>query len=322
MLTSAIQFQECASDFWPDSIESESTMTRTIVAIYDDIAVARQVVEDLVNAEFSRSSISLITNDANNHYSHYLDEDYIPRDDAVTAAEGAGFGAVVGGLTGILAGLAALTIPGIGLVIAAGPILAGLTGIIAGAVTGGIVGALVKSGVPEDEAPYYAEGIRRGGTLVSVETSDTLHAEDIMNRYGSTNIHERINLWRQAGWKGFEPEENGNTDKSNPEMLSTVTTDTTTTRVTHATHGASPAGVTPVEPAVIEEPPPDDEDTAKVLPVKAPVPINDATTPVIPIPDVVTAEPVLLVIEEPFVDDEDTTPDLQNTESATNYPKG
>src|ERR1041385_8596464 len=116
-------------------------MTKTILAIYDDIAVARQVVEDLVNADFPRGSISLITNDAHNHYSRYLDKDYVPKDDAVSGAQGAGFGAVVGALTGVLVGLAALMIPGIGLAIVAGPIVAGLTGGLAGAVTGGVVGA-------------------------------------------------------------------------------------------------------------------------------------------------------------------------------------
>src|SRR5690606_34137018 len=102
-------------------------MTKTTVALYDDIVVARQVVEDLVNADFERTAISLITNDANNQYSHYLDKDYAPRQDAVTAGEGAGFGAAVGGLTGILVGLAALTIQGIGLEFYAVSIAAVLT---------------------------------------------------------------------------------------------------------------------------------------------------------------------------------------------------
>jgi hypothetical protein len=84
-------------------------MNGTVVAIYDDIAQARQVVEELVNADFARNSISLITNDANNRYSHYLAPDYTARTDTVII-----------GLTGVLAGLAALTIPGIGLAIAAG----------------------------------------------------------------------------------------------------------------------------------------------------------------------------------------------------------
>jgi hypothetical protein len=290
-------------------------MTRTIVAIYDDIAVARQVVEDLVNAEFSRSSISLITNDANNHYSHFLDKDYAPREDAVTAGEGAGFGAVVGGLTGILVGLVALAIPGIGLVISAGPIVAGLTGVIAGAVTGGIVGALVKSGVPEDEAPYYAEGIRRGGTLVSVETSDTLRAKDIMNRYSSINIHERSNLWRQAGWKGFNAEENEDTAKTSPETLTTGTTDTTTTRVTHATHGLTPAIATPIGPIADEEPLTDDEDTAKAHPVIAAARQDDRPIAAIPLPDEVATEQVTLSEPAPPVFEEDLDSDYEYTDN-------
>lgn len=272
-------------------------MNKTIVAIYDDIVVARQVVEDLVHADFDRNSISLITNDANNQYSHYLDKDYVPREDAVTASEGAGFGAVVGTLTGVLVGLAALTIPGIGLAIVAGPIVGALTGALAGAVTGGIVGALVKSGVPEDEAPYYAEGIRRGGTLVSIETSDTLRAQDIMNRQGAINIHERINLWRQGGWKGFNDELESLEDK---EMvgLPPVALTTTTSIV---------PGLTMLE----EERWIDDEDTAQSRPVMVDALTTDTTNPVIPIPNVMTAEPALLVVEEKSqVEDEDTARSL------------
>ena len=282
-------------------------MNKTIVALYDDIVVARQVVEDLVDADFERSSISLITNDANNQYSQFLDKDYAPREDAVTAGEGAGFGAVVGGLTGILVGLAALTIPGIGLAIAAGPIVGALTGVLAGAVTGGILGALVKSGVPEDEAPYYAEGIRRGGTLVSIETDDTLRAADIINRYGATNIHERIDVWRQAGWEGFNPEANADTARPSPEMRPAMRPATTATRVTHVTHAVSPIPVVPVIEAVPQF---DDEDTAESLQLT-------------PMPDVTTAGPVLLMVEqEPQYDDVDPAKSLQNIGPSTNHTKG
>ncbi len=283
-------------------------MNKTIVAIYDDIVVARQVVEDLVNADFERNSISLVTNDAQNQYSHYLDKGYVPRNDAVTAGEGAGFGAVVGALTGILVGLAALTIPGIGLAIASGPIVAGLTGALAGAVTGGVVGALVKSGVPEDEAPYYAEGIRRGGTLVSIETSDTLRAEGLMNRYGSINIHERVNMWRQSGWQGFDTEaETEDKAKSAPEPLTPVTTDTIITRDTHMTRNVSPVRAEPVHMMIDEQPQLKDEDTARSIPVMVTAPTTDAPILVTPIPDAMAAEPVLLIVEEePLVKNEDT----------------
>ncbi|MEO8395726.1 MAG: hypothetical protein ABI700_22215, partial [Chloroflexota bacterium] len=225
---------------------------------------------------------------------------YTPREDAVTAGEGAGFGAVVGTLTGILVGLAALMIPGIGLAIVAGPLVAGLTGAVAGAVTGGIVGALVKSGVAEDEAPYYAEGIRRGGTLVSLQTSDTLRAEDIMNRYGAINIHERITLWRQSGWKGFDSEssENVDTAKSPVELLTATPTNIAGTIVTPIAGNVSPITAVPVEPAVEEEPQIDSQDTAKSLPVMVTAPTTDTTISVTPMPNVITAEPVPLVVEK------------------------
>ena len=282
-------------------------MNKPIVAIYDDIITARQVVEDLVNANFARDTISFVTNDAHNQYSHFLDKGYAAREDAVTAGEGAGFGAVVGALTGVLVGVVALAVPGLGIAIVAGPIVAGLTGAVAGAFTGGIIGALVKSGVPEDEAPYYAEGIRRGGTLISVHTSDTLNAQDIMNRHGSVNIHERIEVWRQAGWKGFENEivENEGTTKTPPKRFASIPTPP-------IIYGAAP--ITPVEspaitlPTLENEPSIDDQDTTKSRPVSpAPSPI-EAIVPVIPIPAAPVAEPIpVVVVTDPQRDYVDTT---------------
>jgi hypothetical protein len=253
-------------------------MTKIVVALYDDIVIARRVVEELVNADFPRSDISLITNDANNQYQQYSDATYIPQDDAVTAVDGAGFGAVVGALTGLLAGAAALMIPGIGLAIVAGPIVAVLTGTVAGAVTGGIVGALVKSGMPEDEAPYYAEGIRRGGTLISIETSDTLRAQDVLDRQGSINIHERSNLWRREGWQGFNTETNNNdaTVEPVPVMVSASVMDTTTAKLMPMPHPVSPITVVPATtmPLLIVEPPIESDDTAKTLEAMMSCPLN------------------------------------------------
>lgn len=272
-------------------------MTKIVVALYDDIVLARRVVEELVNADFPRSSISLITNDANNQYQHYSEKDYTPQDDAVTAADGAGFGAVVGAFTGLLAGAAALMIPGIGLAIVAGPLVAVLTGTVAGAVTGGIVGALVKSGMPEDEAPYYAEGIRRGGTLISVETSDTLRAQDILNRQGSINIHERSNLWRREGWQGFDVGsiENDATDKPVPVMVSAPVTDTTTAKL--MPYAASSKSVVPDTPVMIVEPPIEGEDTAKTLEAMMTNRATDTATPAVQLLDEVVAEPVVVAAD-------------------------
>src|SRR5947207_11774476 len=96
------------------------------------------------------------------------------------AATGAGVGAVVGGLGGLLLGLGALAIPGIGPIIAAGPLVAALGGAAAGAAVGGLIGALTKMGVPEEEAHIYAEGVRRGGTLVTV-TADDANTDTIVS---------------------------------------------------------------------------------------------------------------------------------------------
>ncbi len=183
-------------------------MTKAIVAIYDDIVVAQQVIEDLVKSGVPGITINLITNDSHNQYSRYLDKGYTSRNEAIRAGDGVG-AAVVGGLTGTLAELTALTISGIGLSLAAGPMTPSL---IEG--NTGIIGTLVGSGVTETEASYYAEGIRRGGTLISIQSSNVPQAEDIMNRYGAINIHERVNLWRQTGWTGFDAQPSESADTS------------------------------------------------------------------------------------------------------------
>ena len=272
-------------------------MSKNIVALYDDIVIARQVVEDLVKEDFLRASISLITNDAQNQYSHYLDKGYAPKTDAVSAAEGVGFGVTVGVLVGVLVGVASLTIPGVGLVVVAGPIVAGLTGAVLGTITGGIVGVLIKSGVPENDASYYAEGIRRGGTLVSIETSNILAASDIMNRYGVINVHERSNQWRQDGWKDADAVIDDNPVKSDSSV--SITSDAVTTRVTHLSHKA------PIQ-APIEEECSDRErntDVVQPVPVLTKVTTISPDTPVQDMPS-----PVLdtLSIEEPAIDEFDT----------------
>lgn len=183
---------------------------KTIVGLYDDWTTASQVVEELSRAGFSREDISLVANDADQTYADSLGTTDV--DSGSMAAEGAATGALtggaLGGVGGLLLGLGALAIPGVGPVIAAGPIAAGLTGAAIGAVGGGIVGALAGWGVPEEEAGYYAEGVRRGGTLVGVQADD--HEVDqalaIMNRFGPVNLEHRSNEWRMDGWTGFDPD--------------------------------------------------------------------------------------------------------------------
>ena len=127
-------------------------------------------------------------------------------DETSDTAAGAGIGAVLGGLGGLLIGLGALAIPGVGPVLAAGPIVATLVGAGVGAAAGGLIGALVDAGVPEEQANLYAEGVRRGGTLVTVSTSDQNadRAVGILNDHDPVDIDRRASQWHSDNWTGFD----------------------------------------------------------------------------------------------------------------------
>jgi hypothetical protein len=106
-------------------------------------------------------------------------------------ATGATSGAVVGGALGWLAGIGALAIPGVGPLIAAGPIIAALTGVGVGGAVGGITGGLVGLGIPEYEAKRYEGRIKSGNILLSVHTDDskwTNKAERILKDTGADDI--------------------------------------------------------------------------------------------------------------------------------------
>jgi len=129
-------------------------------------------------------------------------------DDASGAATGAVTGGVVGGAAGLAASLMGLAIPGIGPIIAAGPIVATLSGAGVGAVAGGLIGGLTDLGVDKADAEYYAESVRRGGALVTVRADDTRaeRAADIMRDHGAVDIERRAEQWREKGWSGWNPD--------------------------------------------------------------------------------------------------------------------
>ena len=126
------------------------------------------------------------------------------------ALKGAGTGAAIGGVLGLVAGAASLAIPGVGPIIAAGPIASALAGAGIGAVAGGLIGALTNIGVPEEEAHYYAEGVKRGGTLITLHARDDQMANcaaQVMRQHGAVDIEQRAEQWRQQGWSGRAFEE-------------------------------------------------------------------------------------------------------------------
>jgi len=190
-------------------------MATNIVALYDDLSTAQQVVRDLRDAGIPSADISLVALDAAGEYGKFLTKTTTKVNDTTADGvdAGAGIGAVLGGLGGLLVGLGALAIPGIGPVLAAGPLATAVAALVgagvgaaAGGAVGGIIGGLVDLGIPEEQAHYYAEGVRRGGVLVTARTNDadTDRAHDIMDRYNPVNIEERAAAWRQEGWKGYD----------------------------------------------------------------------------------------------------------------------
>src|SRR6201747_3016644 len=183
-------------------------MTVTISRLYDNYADAQRAVQGLEAAGVPHSDISIVANNSDKWYSgNKVDRDGDGVDDrAESAGKGAGIGAGLGGAAGLLAGLGLLAIPGLGPVVAAGWLAATAVGAAAGAATGGLVGALTEAGVSKDDAPLYAEGVRRGGTLVSARVPDADQSRlDALLNQSSVNLRDRSAAWRKTGWQTFDP---------------------------------------------------------------------------------------------------------------------
>jgi hypothetical protein len=176
--------------------------TRTLTRMFDDHAHAMQAVRDLENAGFTDAEVSVMSGERRDATTSRTST---PAESGAGAGAGATVGTVLGGGAGLLAGLGALAIPGLGPIVAAGWLVAALTGAGAGAAAGGLLGALVGSGVDEKDAHVYAEGVRRGSTLVSVRASDIriAEAEAILARHQTVDVATRGAEYRASGWSGY-----------------------------------------------------------------------------------------------------------------------
>ena len=159
-----------------------------VFGIYPSVPRAEAAVDSLVQAGFSSGDISVLLPDyrGTRDFAHQKDTK-APEG----TATGVTAGGVVGGTLGILAGIGALAIPGLGPFIAAGPIMAGLAGLGVGGVVGGLIGALVGMGIPEYEAKRYEGHLKNGGVLLSVhcDTSDEIsRAKELLKATGAEDI--------------------------------------------------------------------------------------------------------------------------------------
>jgi hypothetical protein len=159
-----------------------------VFAIYTTRNGAEQAADALVSAGFSAGDISVLLPE-NLGTREMGTEKSTKAPEGATA--GASTGVVLGGALGLLAGIGALAIPGVGPLIAAGPIMAALAGMGAGGTVGGLAGALVGAGIPEFEAKRYQGVIEKGGILLSVHasTSDEVsRAKQILKGTGGEDV--------------------------------------------------------------------------------------------------------------------------------------
>lgn len=150
-----------------------------IIGVFSDRTEAEDAIDELKTADYDAKDISVITRDRD-------DAEVIKTNTGSNVADGIASGAttggVIGGLAGLLIGIGAITIPGLGGLLIAGPLAAALgltgaaattvSGAVTGAVAGGLVGALVGIGVPEEDATYYEGRVKDGGILVAVPTRE------------------------------------------------------------------------------------------------------------------------------------------------------
>ena len=163
-------------------------MKRSALCLVDTETQADTIVAKLRAAGFSENDISVLFPDkgSTRDFAHKK-ETKMPEG----ATIGASSGGVVGGTIGLLAGIGALAIPGLGPFIAAGPIMAALSGGAIGALGGGLTGALVGLGIPEYEAKRYEGKVKEGGILISVHSDsndETNQAKDIFKESGAHDI--------------------------------------------------------------------------------------------------------------------------------------
>ena len=181
----------------------------TLTHLYDTYDQATSAVQELEAQGVAHADVSIVSNDPGAHDvgTSGVPTDTVDNEPTTAAGGGATLGTVVGGGAGLLAGLGALAIPGVGPVVAAGWLIATLTGAGAGAGVGGLLGSLIGHGVKHEDAEVYSEGVRRGGTLVAVQTeeADAPRLTQLMDSLGAVNLTDRRQDYVSTGFAQHDP---------------------------------------------------------------------------------------------------------------------
>lgn len=168
-------------------------MSKTVLGVFSDTAQAEKAVDDLQRKGFKKDEISIVAKENAAKGGRGQGSESGQEGDRRTTmgtdqnlSGGITTGGAIGGVAGLLAGVGALAIPGIGPIVAAGPIAAALSG----AVTGGIAGGLIDWGIPEDVGQRYEERVKEGKIVAMVRTEDdkVQDAADIFRRHGAKDV--------------------------------------------------------------------------------------------------------------------------------------
>ncbi len=198
---------------------------RTLTRMYDNYEDAKAVVHDLEASGIPHSDISLVANaNAHGRASGLSGTDH--NTTGTSAGGGAVLGTVLGGGAGLLAGIGALAIPGIGPVMATGWLVATLAGAGVGAASGGLIGSLTGAGVGQDEAHVCAQGIKDGSSLVTVRMNDadTTRVEAALAQRSPVDWQQRRASYG-TNWRGFDASSSGTFSgpSGSPAKMATTT---------------------------------------------------------------------------------------------------
>ena len=163
-------------------------MTKAVYGIVRTHAGAAFLIDKLRNGGFASTEVSVLA--PHNSQDQGLAVEKHTKSLEGTAT-GATAGGVLGGVVGLLAGIGTLAIPGLGILVAAGPLLATLSGMGVGASVGGLAGGLIGIGIPEYEAKRYEGHLEKGGILVAVHCEDSeavSRAQELMQAGGATDV--------------------------------------------------------------------------------------------------------------------------------------
>lgn len=172
-------------------------MTNAICGLATSEEQARRIVDRLISSGFANKDISILYPDQNKDSSNPVRDRgcNLTTEKHTKAPEGgvtgAATGGILGGSLGLLAGIGALSIPGLGPFIAAGPIMAALSGSAVGGGVGLLIGALIGSGIPEYEAKKFESGLKQGNILISIHSdndAELKRAYEIMKNEGAKDV--------------------------------------------------------------------------------------------------------------------------------------